>query len=163
MHDNQVGPTFGSSTGPEGSLQPGAPLFMDQSQMTLQDSNVEANTQHAGPSSAYAGSFQDGTMPGSADPSHQSHDFSTHQTDQYPSRPPTASDQRWSDQMNAPGGAQLDGISGALSTVYKGQRVLLHLRLTWLRSLQVASVMLRLAIRKIPQAMNHFQPHQTAL
>ncbi|SPO26037.1 related to J kappa-recombination signal binding protein [Ustilago trichophora] len=100
----------------------GAPLFLDGSAMALQNANVDLGQHHHAepPPQAYTSGFNPGfhnaplTTP-SESVQHGS-DYFVQQNDEFPSRPPTGSEQSWSDQVQATNDAGQDASATNLST-----------------------------------------------
>ena len=90
--------------------------------MAMHNSNIDHSQHHHDPSSQQSylsglnPGFTNSALPTPNESGHPTDDYLVHQNEQYPSRPSAASEQGWSDQVNAANQAQQDGSSGQSST-----------------------------------------------
>lgn len=94
----------------------GPPLFLDGSAVAMHGSGFHLDRHHAGgQAQPFAPGLDQGAMHTSSQASHNSSQFLMHQHDHYPSRPPTGSEQGWSDPMHPSDASQPEASNTSVS------------------------------------------------
>ena len=92
----------------------GAALFLDGNSMDLGQHHPNASAQAYPP--GFTPGFDNAALPTPSEAAHPTNDYFVQQNDPYPSRPPTGSEQGWSDQVHASSDLAPDSSSTGLTT-----------------------------------------------